>query len=401
MSERKRVAAVITEYRSHSHADVIIGRILGGYWFDGHHEPQLDLVSMYTDQVPDNDMSRDLAARHGFELVPSIRQALTGVSDHSRGPRELAVDGVVFIGEHGDYPYNALGQKLYPRHKLFKQIVDVFRETGQVCPVFHDKHFSYDWQKARWMVDQARELGFPLLAGSVCPISRPPTQFWPQNKPMHKALWTWQAAFQGNKDSYGFHAIEELQGMVGRREGGETGIRAVQCLEGDPVWDWTDANPWTEELLGAVAPGLVREAIEDPMIFRFEYRDGLETAIYRLNGYSTNERFAALTPDGQVVMIPRYGEQPPAYVPPEEARHRYPMADWFNAEVAAIEDLVLNGRVTHPPERCLLTTGALAALFESSYQPAPNYGLTYQHGSLLDEGRVIETPHLAICYGVS
>lgn len=398
MTQRKRIAAIITEYRLHSHADVIIGRILNGYWFDGHREPRLELVSMYTDQVPDNDMSRDMAARYGFKIVPSVRQALTGLSDQSRGPRELAVDGVVFIGEHGNYPYNALGQKMYPRHRLFKQIVDVFRETGQSCPVFHDKHYSYDWHQARWMVDQAHALGFPMLAGSVCPLSRPPSQFWPTGRSMSKAMWAWQADFIGNKDSYGFHAIEELQGMVGRRSGGETGIRAVQCLEGAPVWTWTDANPWAERLLEAVAPGMAREAIADPMVFRFEYNDGLEAAIYRINGYPTDERFAALTPNDEVVMIPRYGDAPPAYVPPDDLRDRYPIADWFNAEVAAIEDLIIDGRLAHPPERTLLTSGALAALHESSYEPRQPYGLTYQHGRHLEEGRIIDTPHLAISY---
>ena len=131
MTGKKRVAAIVSEYRPNSHANSIVGRVLGGYWLDGHHECQLEVVTMYTDQVPDRDLSRDLAARHGFRLVPSIRQALTGVADASRGPRELAVDGVLLICEHGAYPYNALGQKLYPRYEFFKQVVDVFRETGQ------------------------------------------------------------------------------------------------------------------------------------------------------------------------------------------------------------------------------------------------------------------------------
>ena len=40
----------------------------------------------------------------------------------------------------------------------------------------------------------------------------------------------------GGIESYGFHALETLQCMIERRTGGESGVVAVQCLEGDAVW---------------------------------------------------------------------------------------------------------------------------------------------------------------------
>ena len=126
---------------------------------------------MYTDQVPANDMSRGLAAQYGFHIYPTVREALT------LGGKDLAVDAVVLIGEHGDYPFNEKGQHLYPRYELYKQIMDVFRvmdvfrASGRSVPVYCDKFFSYDWQKARWMYDQSHELKFPLMAGSSVPVT--------------------------------------------------------------------------------------------------------------------------------------------------------------------------------------------------------------------------------------
>ncbi|MGH2368669.1 MAG: hypothetical protein ACRDI2_10750, partial [Chloroflexota bacterium] len=101
---KKTVAAIVTEYRIRSHADNIVTRLLEGYelhWIPV--PPRLRVASLYTDQVPDNDISRALAAEHGVPLSPTIREALT------LGGDTLAVDGVVIVGEHGDYPYNEQG----------------------------------------------------------------------------------------------------------------------------------------------------------------------------------------------------------------------------------------------------------------------------------------------------
>ena len=59
---RKRIATIITEYRYNSHADVIVGRLLEGYDYAGRRiAPRTRVVSMYTDQVPSNDMSRAIS----------------------------------------------------------------------------------------------------------------------------------------------------------------------------------------------------------------------------------------------------------------------------------------------------------------------------------------------------
>ena len=65
-------------------------------------------------------MSRDLAKKHGFTIYDTIDEALT------LGGKELAVDGVLCIGEHGKYPTNDKGQILYPRRRFFEEVTNVF-----------------------------------------------------------------------------------------------------------------------------------------------------------------------------------------------------------------------------------------------------------------------------------
>src|SRR5262249_58956488 len=71
----------------------------------------------------------------------------------------------------GDYPTNEIGQKKYPRYEFFKQVADVFRKDGRTAPVFNDKHLSWKWEWAVEMVETARKLNFPFLAGSSLPVT--------------------------------------------------------------------------------------------------------------------------------------------------------------------------------------------------------------------------------------
>src|SRR5262249_9162085 len=131
---RKKIALIGTTVYKLSHAQHFLDRLLMGYtWAGGWHAPDVDLVSIYIDQFPANDLARATAKRHGVPIYPSVEEALT------LGGSKLAVDGVVIIGEHGDYPKNEQGQTLYPRHKFFKQVVKVFESSGRSVPVFNDK----------------------------------------------------------------------------------------------------------------------------------------------------------------------------------------------------------------------------------------------------------------------
>src|ERR1700685_2979427 len=86
----KRIAAIVTEYRENSHADVIVGKYLEGYRQNRRPpKPRSRIVSLYTPQVPTNDLSRERAKRYHVPIFPSIPEALL------MGTDSLAVDGVL------------------------------------------------------------------------------------------------------------------------------------------------------------------------------------------------------------------------------------------------------------------------------------------------------------------
>src|SRR6476646_2216719 len=109
-SRRKKIALIGTAVYNLSHAQHFLDRFLLGYaWGGGWHRPDVDLVSLYIDQFPDNELARATAKRHEVPIYPTLEDALT------RGGSKLAVDGVVIIAEHGNYLRNENGQTHYPR----------------------------------------------------------------------------------------------------------------------------------------------------------------------------------------------------------------------------------------------------------------------------------------------
>lgn len=376
MDEVKKVAAVVTEYRQWSHADVIVGKILEGYNYDGKERPKLKVVSMYVDQFPEKDLSRDLAKKYDFKICDSIGEALT------LGGDKLAVDGVLCIGEHGKYPTNDRGQILYPRRKFFEAVTDVLAKTRKSVPVFNDKHLAAEWKDAKWMYDRARELFVPFLAGSSVPVTwRRPELKLAKDCEVTEPVQIGYGPFEG----YGFHALEGLQCMVERRKGGETGVQAVTCLQGEAMFKALDQGRWSKEVLEealklvpAHAKGEYRETCiktNDAGVFLIEYRDGLRAAVAVLNGWLHEGDGGAFIFGCRVK-----GEEK------IQATHYYlqqpdPFAH-FSYLVKAIESLILTGHAPYPVERTLLTTGILDAVMASKEA----------------KGRRIETPHLDIKY---
>lgn len=169
----------------------------------------------------------------------TIHEALT------LGTDKLAVDGVLLIAEHGDYPFNDKEQKMYPRFELFLEIVDTFRRTGQSVPVFNDKHLSFTWTNAKRMYDISKEVHFPFMAGSSVTVNyrESDVEFPWGGRATHGVV-----VRPGPIDSYGFHMLETVQSLIERRAGGEKGVEAVQCLKGDAIWQFLDSTPWAKKL---------------------------------------------------------------------------------------------------------------------------------------------------------
>ncbi len=372
----KRIAAIVTEYRRWSHADVILGKILEGYSHDRKAFPNLRLVSMFVDQFPKTDMSRALAKQHNFTIYDSIAGAMT------LGRKELAVDGVLCIGEHGTYERNARGQLMYPRRRFFEAVTDVFAKYRRSVPVFNDKHLAYNWADARWMYGRARELMFPFMAGSSLPVTwRRPALRLPRNCELVEAVQVGYGPFEG----YGFHALEGLQCMVERRRAGETGVRAVTCLQGDSMWQAMDRGVFSRDLLEAAmahvpahAAGDYRKITvktADAGVFVIEYRDGFKGAVAMLNGWTYEGdggafTFAArLRGEERIASCAFYLQQPDPF-------------GHFAYQLRAIDAMVQSGHAVYPVERTLLTTGILDAVMISKSE----------------KNRRVETPHLDIRY---
>ncbi len=355
---RKRIAAIATAYFKYSHADDIITKFIEGYAIaERTHLPHCEVVSLAIEQFPPSDIGRGMAARYGIPLFGSSTGAVT------LGGSKLGVDGVLLIGEHGDYPINAKWQQLYPRRRLFAEIVETFRRSGRSVPIYNDKHFSYSWTDAEWMYRQSRELGFPMMAGSSVPVAwrRPPLAFR-KDIPLDGAL----AVGFGGLESYGFHTLELLQAFVERRRGTVTGVAAVTCLEGEATWEAAEQGLWRADLLPAAlghvpgAEGLprgvaaIRRADPEAAVFLVEYADGFRAAAY-VGRLVAEFAFAAGVA----------GRQEPVGTWCELNK---PQRDHFSFLCNHIEVMFRTGRPSYPVERTYLVTGVLAALMDSRAQ---------------------------------
>jgi hypothetical protein len=386
VAPRKKLAIVTTEWRYHSHAWHMGERFLVGYpRFGRWHRPPFDVVSAYVDQFPENDLSRDRSREFGFTIYPTIAGALRAGGD------KIAVDAVLLIGEHGNYPDNEFGQRQYPRYSFFEQIVKTCDEDGRALPVFNDKHLSWKWEWAEAMVKMARERKMPFMAGSSLPVTwRMPAIDIPYASEVEEAM----SVAMGGVDSYDFHALEVIQCMVERRKGGETGVSQIEAIRGPAFWDRMakksfDEGGWNPDLFAAClarsqtlaqtpsgshrypTPDQMREWVKDPVLYRIRYSDGLKASMFLLNGLVGDFTFAAKMKNQSEPLSTLF------YLPP------VPNVAYSAPLMARAEETFLTGKAPYPIERTLLTSGVVEAACQAlkkgpGWQTTPHLNVHYQ-----------------------
>ncbi len=378
----KRIAVVGTIYKYLSHVQHIADRFLVGYPIGGvWHRPDMKVVSLYIDQKPEGDLSGQRAAEFGFDVYPTIAEALRC------GGEKLAVDAVLIIAEHGDYPSNEKGQILYPRYEFFKACADVFEKDGRSVPVYNDKHLSWSFEKAKWMVAEAKRQEFPLLAGSSLPVTwRLPELELPLGCEIEEALMVGN----GGSDPMDYHALEAMQCMIERRKGGETGVKHVEMLEGDAVWKAAAAGRWSNQLLQSALSrsdtpqgysfedsrtqdlatnGQLPKLVKKPAAYLVTHNDGLKTTLLMLTGAIQDFNFAARV-KGLGVKSCQFFLSP------------VPNVTYSACLVNNIERMFETGKAPYPAERTLVVSGMLESCLTSRLQG----------------GKLLETPHLNVRY---
>ena len=365
-TRRPRVAAIFTELRHRSHAYNILINIMGTCLFRGKRvDPGVDVVAWYADQFPTDDMAREASKRLNVPLFDSIDKALC------LGGKDLAVDAVLLIGEHGDYPENEFHQIMYPRKKFFDESVKTMQRSQRFVPVFNDKHLSYRWDWSKEMYETTRKLGIPLMAGSSVPLAeRRPAIEVPDGAKVIEAL----AIHGGDVEVSDFHCLEVIQSMIEARRGGETGISRVEFLTGAAFDKAQQEGRWSADLVAAAMAaeqntGMQRKGRPLPRTGRpatpptakpesdhailVTYKDGTRGAVLKSGSTSDRWNFACRLEGRTAPLATAFCNGP------------WGNLSLFSALSHAIAHFYRTGKSPYPVERTLLVSGALDAALHS------------------------------------
>lgn len=372
--KRPRIACIVSFWGApNSHADWIIAKLMDGYWWQGAHTPsRVDVVSVYLHQYDTSVLGQKVCKAKNIPIFKTISEAVT------LGGKELAVDGVVIIGEHGNYPTDLKGHWLLPRWWMYQQVIRVFEQSKRSVPIFNDKHLSYNWDDAKWMFDKSRELNFPLTGGSSIPTYfRTPETELDIDTPIKNSIVVADASDEGGI----FHAIDVLQAFVDRRMGGETGVKSVQSIRGQEAWKWVERNPWAGNLLDSVAAnfnlkqGYFQENAQTN-ICAVAYRDGTKAAV--IGGRGVGWTYA-----GEID-----GRNEPAIISMLGFPGPFSQYHAANGNVHWITEMMVTRKEPYNAERLLISTGIVNNYMESNWE----------NGRYSAIGRRVETPFINMTY---
>ena len=391
---RPRIACLVSFWGlPTSHADWIVNKLLDGYWWQGAHTPsRVDVVSVYIHQFDTSLLAQKICKAKNIPIFKTVGEAV------SLGGKDLAVDGVVIVAEHGNYPTDLKGHWLLPRWWIYQQVIRVFEQSKRSVPVFNDKHLSYNWDDAKWMFDKSRELNFPLTGGSSIPsyFRKPEIELAPDT-PIRNSIVVGSCPDEGAMS----HCVDVLQAFVDRRKGGETGVKSVQSIRGPETWKWVESTPWANTLLEAVRkqfalkPGHFEESRRSNVCI-VEYNDGTNAAV--ISGEGVGWTYAgdiAGQPDPTIVSM--LGWPGPI--------SQYHAA---NAHEHWLIEMMLTRKEPYNAERLLLSTGIVNHYMDSNWEngrysavgrriATPYMNMTYRstHGPLFETGpRPPNTPYL-------
>ena len=354
-----RLAVLASVYRPQSDAQHLADHFLVGYPYAGAwRTPNVKVASLYVAQKPADDLSGARARELDFRIYPTISEALRG------GGKELAVDAVLAIADPGS--------------NLLQETAGVLEADRRTVPVFYYGSLP-GTIKGR--------PHFPLLGGGFLPVTwRLPSIDVPLDSEIQEAL----LITGKSSESMDFQALEALQCMVERRRGGETGVKAVEVLRNEAIWNAVEKGRISKGLLAAalsrsdtplgltvtdgrtqdlLASGELRKLAQSPVSYCIEYRDGLRAAVLILEGAIQDTNFAARLKTGQTLSTQFLQTPAPACTWSACLVHK--VAQWFET-----------GSAPHPVERNLLTSGILQAART----------LTEQSQSR------VQTPHLQLAY---
>jgi hypothetical protein len=374
VQKKPRIACITTYWAApRSHADWIFTKLLDGYWWQGAYtSSRVEVVSVYIHQLEQSGLGQKICKAKGIPIFNSAVEAVT------LGGKELAVDGVVIVGEHGNYPTDLKGHWLLPRWWMYNQVIQVFERSKRSVPVFNDKHLSYNWDDAKWMFDKSRELNFPLTGGSSIPLYyRKPELELPIDTPIKHSIMLGGAGDEGAI----FHAVDVLQSFVERRKGGETGVRSVQSIRGPETWKWVESNPWASKLLDSVAksfelkPGHFQQNPQTNMCM-VEYNDGTKAAVIGGRG-------VGWTYSGEIE-----GREEPTIISMLGWAGPFDQYHASNAQPHWITEMMVTNKEPFNAERLLLSTGIVNHYMESNWE----------NSRYSPVGRRIETPVLNMEY---